>query len=709
MKKSFVIIVGMSIILSTSCSKKEAVVETSENPFFTEWTTPYGVPPFDQIKSEHYRVAIDSGFKQHLEEIDAIVINPDAPTFENTILALEYSGQLLHRVSSAFFNVCEADGDDEMKAIEADYAPLFSQHEDNINLNEKLFARVKAVYEQRETLGLDKDDVRLIEHYYKNFVRGGTNLDPAKKEELKTINNRISNLTTAFGQKLLNENNKFVLIIENADDLSGLPQSSIDAAAEFAKKEDREGKWLFNTAKPSWIPFLQFADKRDLREKMYKGYINRGNNGDDDDTKAIIEEIAALRVAKANLLGFKTWADYVIDDNMAKTSKAAIDLINQVAQATIPYAKAEAAELQKLADESGAAITIEPWDWWYYTEKLRKQKYDVDEELIRPYFSLDKALNGVFMLANKLYGITFEPMDDMPVYNPEVKVYEVKDADDSHLAVIYLDYFPRKTKRAGAWMNNIKEEYYQDGKRVAPVIVNVCSFTRPTGDLPALLSLDEVETLFHEFGHGIHGMFANTKYRSTSGTNVSRDFVELPSQVMENWVLEPEFLKIYAKHYQTGEAIPDSLIQKLNASARFNQGFSTMELIAATILDLDWHTLTDTIRRNAIEFEALSKKKMGLIKEIEPRYSSWYFNHVWGSDFGYSAGYYGYTWAAVLDADAFKAFAETGDIFNPEVAKKFRKLLSTGDSEEAAILYKNFRGADPTPDAFFERKGFVKK
>lgn len=739
MKKFFVAI--MAIVLTmTSCTKKDdAATEATNaagNPFFTEWTTPFEAPPFDQIKVEHYRPALDSGFKKHIEEIEAITNNSEEPTFENTILALENAGGLLNKVALTFFNVCGADGDDEMKSIEAEYAPRFAQHSDEINMNEKLFARVKSVYDRRKELNLGQEESKLTEVYYKNFVRGGTNLEPEKKEELKKINDKISKLTTEFGQRLLAENNAFKVVISDKKDLAGLPESVINAAAELAKSNNQEGKWMFNTSKPSWIPFMQYAENRALREKMYKGYINRGNNNDKNDTKAIIEEIAVLRVKKANLLGYKTWADYIISDNMAKTSKAAMDLVNRVAKTTIPYAKAEAAELQKLAEnfignnvendiltiskanhtdakrvagQIKNSFKIEPWDWWFYTEKLRKEKYDLDEEMIRPYFALENVLKGVFDLSGKLYGLKFEKLDNMPVYNKDVTVYEVKNSDGSHLSVIYFDFFPRPTKRAGAWMNSIKEEYFVDGKRSAPIVINVCNFTPPQGDVPSLLSIDEAETLFHEFGHALHGMFANTKYRTTSGTNVSRDFVELPSQILENWVLEPKFLKTFAKHYKTGEAIPDSLIKKLEESAKFNQGFITMELIAATILDMDWHMISDTNRRNAIEFENASKKKMGLIKEIEPRYSSWYFNHIWGSDFGYSAGYYGYTWAAVLDADAYQAFAETGDIFNQEVAAKFRdNVLMLGGSVDSDVLYRQFRGADPKPDAFFKRKGFTK-
>jgi peptidyl-dipeptidase Dcp len=711
MKKYLTIAFATGMIFASSCNRNDATnldATTSDNPFFTEWTTPYGVPPFDKIKLEHYKPALDSGFKVHNVEIEAIVNNTEAPTFENTILALEHSGKLLNTVASVFYNVVGADGDDAMKKLEEEYAPIFTAHTDEMYMNEKLFAKVKAVYEQKDKLGLDSDDQHLIEFYYKNFVRGGTNLPTDKKIELKEINNKISELTTKFGQRLLADNNAFKVIIDKKEDLDGLPESSITAAAELAKKNGQEGKWEFNTSKPSWIPFMQFADNRALREKMYKGYVSRGNNNNSNDTKELIEQIAVLRTKKANLLGYKTWADYIISDNMAKTADAAYNLITKVAKITIPYAKAEVIELQNMANKMEHKIKIKPWDWWYYTEKLRNEKYALDESMFRPYFSLENVRKGVFDLSNKLYGLKFKKLKDMPVYNKECEVYEVLNPDDSHLSVIYFDFFPRETKRAGAWMNTIRDEYYLDGKRIDPIIINVCNFTRPTGDMPSLLSIDEAETLFHEFGHAIQGMFADTKYRSTSGTGVSRDYVELPSQIMENWTCHPEFIKTWAKHYKTGEVIPDSLITKIDASSKFNQGFVTMELIAASILDMDWHRITDTNRRNAIKFEAESMKRMGLIPEILPRYSSWYFNHIWGSDFGYSAGYYGYTWSAVLDADAFQAFVETGDIFNKEIANKFRdNILKLGASYDSDQLYRQFRGKDATLDAFFARKGFI--
>jgi len=702
-----IVLVMIGVIAFVSCKEQTGTPKESNNPFFTEWTTPFEAPPFDKIKTEHYEPAFDKGLQEHDEEIAMIANNTQEPTFENTILALDESGQLLSRVARVFFNVSQADGNDEIQTIEEKYAPILTKHGDEIYMNDQLFARVKAVYEQRESLNLGIEENKLIENYYKTFVRGGINLPPEAREQLKKINEDITALTTKFGNNLLAENKQFQLVISDEKDLSGLPESSIHAAAEKAKAADQDGKWIFTLDKPSWIPFMQFADKRDLRETMYKAYINRGNNNDSLDNKAILEKIATLRARKAGIMGYKTWADFIISDNMAKTSDAANALINNIVTATIPNVKKEAAELQQVIDRSGDSFKLEAWDWWYYTEKLRKERYDLDEEAMRPYFSLENAREGLFLLCEKLWGLQFEKIDYLPVYNDEVLTYAVKDSDDSLLGIVYFDYFPRPGKRGGAWMDNIKEEYFKGEERSAPIVVNVCNFTRPVGDTPALLSIDETETMFHEFGHALHGLLTQCKFRSTSGTNVASDFVELPSQLMENWVLEPEMLRLYARHYKTGEVIPDDLVHKIQAARKFNQGFVTMELIAATVLDMDWHTLADTVQREAVSFEKASMKRMGLIPEIEPRYSSWYFNHVFGSDPGYSAGYYAYTWAAVLDADAYQAFAETGDIFNRKVAENYRKfILEKGDSDDVAKLYRDFRGKDATPDAYLKRKGF---
>jgi len=713
MKKYFTSVLAASVIFaSTSCTKNDAETAAStENPFFTEWTTPFGVPPFDKIKVEHYRPALDSGFAEHNAEIEAIVNNPEEPTFENTILALENSGKLLYTVFMAFMNVNGTDGCEAMKAIEAEYMPRYSAHYDNINMNEALFAKVKTVYDNRNSRAdLDFDDLKLVEVYYKNFVRGGTNLPADKKEELKVINNRIAELTTLFGQKATLDENAFKLVITDEKDLAGLPASVIEAAACCCNSGDDPSKfkWVFGLTRASFTPFMQYAENRELREKLFNGWTNRGNNNDANDVKAIIEEVAVLRVKKANLLGYRTWADYIIADRMAKTSKAASDHLNRIVAVTIPAAKAELVELQKIANADG--IKIEKWDWWFYTEKLRKEKYDLDDSMIRPYFALENVKYGAFDLCNKLWGITFKRVNNVPVYNEVVEVYEVLNPDGSHLSVIYFDWHPRPTKRSGAWMSSIKPQFYKDGKRQMPVVINVSNYTPPTATTPSLLSIDEAGTLLHELGHGVHGMFANTKYNTTSGTSVARDFVELPSQIMENWLLEPEFLRTFAKHYQTGEIIPDSLIQKLNASSRFNQGWITMEHMASAILDMDWHTITDTVRRKAIEFETASMKKMGLIPEISPRHRTTHFRHIWGGEYSYSAGYYSYSWSAVLDADAYQAFKETGDIFNKEVAARYRdNILKLGGSVDPDELYRRFRGRDPRPDAYFARLGFARR
>ena len=705
--KNLFLALMVTAIAFTSCSKKQdSKTEVGENPFFTEWTSSFGVPPFDKIRVEHYKPALDKGLADHKAEIEAIVNNQENPTFENTILALEFSGELLDKTARVLACLVDADGTEEMHQIKEEYDPLLTKHFDEINMSEQLFARVKAVYEERASLGLGAEETRLVENYYKKFVRGGTNLSSEDKAKVMKINEEIVTLTNKFGKNVLAENNKFSLVITNEADLAGLPESSIVAAAELAKKEGKKG-WIFTLKNPSWIPFMQFADNRELREEMYKAYINRGNNNDELDNKAILEKIATLRFQKANIMGYKTWADFIISDNMAKTSKAANDLITQIATATIPFAKAEAAELQKMV-LTEAEFELRGWDWWYYTEKLRKERYDLDEEMLRPYFSLETTKEGMFMLCTKLWGLQFEKQTDLPVYHKDVTAYQVKDRDGSHLGIVYFDFHPRSTKRGGAWMENIIDGYYVDGVRSAPVVYNVCNFTSPIGDTPSLLSIDEVETMFHEFGHALHGLLTQCKYRSLSGTNVPYDFVELPSQVLENWALEPQMLKLYAKHYKTGEVISDNLIEKIQTVSTFNLGFAIMERMAASALDMDWHMLTDETPREAVAFENESMKKLGLINEIAPRYSSWYFNHIFAGDPSYSAGYYVYTWAAVLDADAYQAFVETGDIFNPEVADKFRKnVLEKGGSEDADVLYRKFRGKDASTNAYLQRNGFV--
>ncbi len=690
------------IMIMISCTKKE------ENPFFSEFQTPYGVPPFDQIKIEYYMPAFEEGMKQHNADIESIANNSEDPTFENTIVALDNSGELLGRVTAVFFSLDQTDTDSIMQKMSEEITPKLSEHSDNIYLNETLFSRIKTLYDQNtENPGqLTKEQQRLLEKYYKKFVRSGILLSDTDKGKLRQINKDLSLYSLKFGQNVLAETNNFQLIIDNKEDLSGLPEGIIAGAADAAKAAGLEGKWVFTLHKPSWIPFMQYADNRELREKLYKAMYMRADNDNAFDNKANINKIVNLSLEKANLLGYKTYADFVLEETMAKTPDKVYGLLNDIWKYALPQAKKERDELQKLVNEEGGNFALQSWDWWYYAEKLRKQKYDLDEEALRPYFQLENVRDGVFAVANKLYGLNFEVLDSVPVYNPEAKAYKVTDSDGSYIAVIYLDYFPRASKRGGAWMGGFNEQYRENGKNIRPVIYNIGNFTKPTGDTPSLLTPDEVETLFHEFGHALHGMLSMCNYRGVSGTNVARDFVELPSQVMEHWAFEPEVLKLYAKHYQTGEIIPDTLVKKMQNAALFNQGFMTTELVAAALLDMNWFTITEVKDLDVRAFEKDALDKIGLIPEIIVRYRSPYFTHIF--DGGYSAGYYSYLWSEVLDADAFELFKEKG-IFDPATAASFREnVLSKGDTEDPAVLYRKFRGADPNPVYLLKNRGFVK-
>lgn len=690
----FLIVTG---VLFMSCSQHQ------ENPFYTKFNTPFQTPPFEKIKEEHYMPAFKKGMEDHNTEIAAIVSDTAAPIFANTIEAMENSGALLSRVSSVFFNLNSAETNDNLQAMAKVLAPQLSSHRDNIMLNEGLFAKIKQVYENREKANLDAEQLRVLDEYYKDFVRGGANLNGEQKKRFREINQELAKLTNQFGQNVLAENNRFEMVLDNKGDLAGLPEGVISAAAETAKKKGYTGKWVFTIHKPSLIPFLQYSEKRALREKMFKAYIQKGDHNDNLDNKKILSRIAALRVERANLLGFKSHAAFVLDRNMAKTPENVYALMDKVWKPALAKAKVEAKDIQLMIDKEGEKFKLQPWDWWYYSEKVKKAKYDLDEEMLRPYFVLENVRNGAFEVAHRLYGISFEERKDIPVYNPEVKVFEVKDEDGSHLGILYVDYFPRAGKRGGAWMNNYIEQHYENGKDIRPVICNVGNFSRPTGDKPALLSLDEVLTLFHEFGHAMHGMLSKAHYEKVSGTNVSRDFVEMPSQIMENWALEPEVMKLYAKHYQTGEIIPQELIQKIKNSGHFNQGFATTEFMAAAYLDMDWHTLTEAKEMDVIPFENAAMKKIGLIPEIVVRYRSTYFSHIFSG--GYSAGYYSYLWAEVLDADAFQAFKENG-IFDRKTGLSFRKnILEKGNTEDPMVLYKRFRGAEPGIKPLLARRG----
>ena len=694
MKKTFI---AMAIACLTACGAKH-------NPVLTDSALPFGAPEFSKYKSSHYEPAFMEGFAEQRAEIDAIVADPEAPTFDNTIAALERSGKKLAKVTGVFFNLNETDADDVMREAEKTLSPLFTEHSAYMTMNEALFTRIKALYDDKANLGLTREQEMVLDKYYRMFVKGGALLDADKKAQLMEIEKQLSLASIEFGENALAETNAFELIITDEQDLAGLPQSSINAAREAAQAAGKEG-YLFTLHKPSWIPFLQYADNRELRKQMYLGYINRGDNNNDNDNKEVIARILKLRQQKAQLFGYETFAEYQLEDKMAKTPEAAYNLLMTIWNAALPKAKAEAEELQKMMNAEGKGEKLEAWDWWYYTEKLRQQKYALNESELRPYFSLDNVRNGAFMVSEKLFGMKFQKAEGLDIYHPEVETFEVLDADGSHMALFYTDYFPRATKRAGAWMNNIVDASNIDGENQRPMIVNVGNFTRPTSDTPSLLTIDETRTLFHELGHALHGFLTQTKYPSVGGTSVARDFVELPSQIMEHWAIEPEVLKMYALHYETGEPITDELIAKMQATSSFNSGFETVELVGAALLDMEFHMLKDYTDFEANTFEKSVADKIGLLPQIAFRYRGPYFNHVFSG--GYAVGYYSYLWAEVLDADGFEAFRENG-IFDEATGRSFRKnILEMGGSEEPMTLYKRFRGAEPNPEALLRNRGLI--
>ena len=694
MKKTFI---AMAIACLTACGAKH-------NPVLTDSALPFGAPEFSKYQSADYEPAFMEGFEEQRAEIDAIVANPEAPTFDNTIAALERSGKKLAKVTGIFFNLNETDADDVMREAEKKLSPLFTEHSAYMTMNEALFARIKVLYDDKANLGLTREQEMVLDKYYRMFVKGGALLDADKKAQLMEIEKQLSLASIEFGENALAETNAFELVITDEKDLAGLPQSSINAAREAAQAAGKEG-YLFTLHKPSWIPFLQYADNRELRKQMYLGYINRGDNNNDNDNKEVIARILKLRQQKAQLFGYETFAEFQLEDKMAKTPEAAYNLLMTIWNAAVPKAKAEAAELQKMMDAEGKGEKLEAWDWWYYTEKLREAKYALSESELRPYFSLDNVRNGAFMVSEKLFGMKFQKAEGLDIYHPEVETFEVLDADGSHLALFYTDYFPRATKRAGAWMNNIVDASNIDGENQRPMIVNVGNFTRPTGDTPSLLTIDETRTLFHELGHALHGFLTQTNYPSVSGTSVARDFVELPSQIMEHWAIEPEVMKMYALHYETGEPITDELIAKMQAASSFNSGFETMELVGAALLDMEFHMLKDYTDFEANAFEKSVADKIGLLPQIAFRYRGPYFNHIFSG--GYAVGYYSYLWAEVLDADGFEAFRENG-IFDEATGRSFRKnILEMGGSEEPMTLYKRFRGAEPNPEALLRNRGLI--
>ena len=696
--------IALSVIAMTSCDHAKKQDTATPNPFLTEYQTPFKVVPFDQIKTEHYMPAFEAGMKEQLEEIDAIVNNEETPTFQNTILPYDKSGQTLNRVNNVFFNIIECNTTDELQALAEQIMPLLSKHDDAIAMNPKLFEKIDYVYQHRNEMGLDDQQIRVVEKYYQDFVRSGAALPADKQAELSQINEQLSTLSLQFGNNLLKENSNYKLVIDNEADLAGLPQSSIDAASEKARADGMEGKWVFTLSKPSLIPFLQYADNRDLREQMYKAYYNRGDNGNEYDNKELIKQMLKLRQQKAQLLGYDNYANYVLAVNMAHDAATVDQFLIDIFKPAQELAKKELAEMQAIAKAEGANFKLEGWDWWYYAEKLRKAKYDFDENEIKPFLSVDNVRNGMFMAANKLYGITFTPNNTIPVYYPGVETYEVKEASGDFLGILYLDYYPRASKSGGAWCTEFRNGGHDiNGNKIYPLVSLVMNFTPPTDSVPALLNWDETETMWHEFGHALHAFFSDGLYDRTCGA-VPRDFVELPSQIMENWVAEPEVIRMYAKHYQTGEVMPDNLIERIENSALFNQGFNTTELIAASILDMKFHELTDVENLDVDKFEKEQMDAIHLMPEILPRYRSTNFAHIFNG--GYCAGYYGYTWAEVLDKDAFNYFKLSGNLFNPEIAAAFRThCLQDGGSDEGMVQYRKFRGQNPDNEPYLKARG----
>ncbi len=691
-------------VLAASDPSSAAAPAPSSNPLLAEWTTPFGLPPWSDIRVEHFRPAYDEAMAAERREVAAITANPQPPTFANTIEALEASGSLLRRVSAVFENLVSADTNDRLQAVNREVTPLLSAHRDAILLDEALFRRVQAVWAARATLTLAPDQQMLLERTYKRFVRSGAELDGERKARLRALNAELAALGVRFADDLLAETNAYRLVLDRREQLAGLPPGVVASAADTARRAGLPGKWMFTLHAPILWPFLQYATDRELRRQIFTAYTTRCDHGGPTDNKHVLARMAALRTEKARLLGFATWADYTLDDNMAATPARVYDLLERIWTPAKAAAARDAQALEAALHADGVAGPLQPWDWFYYTEKIRKARYDLDDAELRPYFPLDQVREGAFWLAHQLYGITFIERKDVPVYNPEVKAYEVKDADGSHLAVYLADYHPRPGKRGGAWASGWRGQYVRDGHEVRPLVVNVCNFSRPAGDAPALLSLEETRTLFHEFGHALHAMLSRKRYESLG--QVPRDFVELPSQVMENWVTEPEVLAHFARHWKTGATIPAALVRRIDEARHFDQGFANVEYIAAALLDLEWHTQVVPVEADAAEVERIALARMGMPRAIVPRYRSTYFQHVFGPGNGYSAGYYSYLWARVLDADAFAAFKEKG-LFDHATAQAFRQnVLEKGRSEDPMQLYVRFRGREPSVTPLLERLGF---
>ncbi len=695
---AFCALTAAAALSVVSCSKQER-----KNPFMQPYDTPFQIPPFEEIEISDYMPAFEAGVAEARASIDSIVNNPEAPTFANTILAMDNLSPTLERVMSVLMSLTEADATDELTAVSDSILPMYSAFSDELMMNDGLFQRVKALYDRRDSLGLAHDEMRALEHTYRDFTLNGALLSDADKARLKEVNNRLSNLYIKFNKNLLNANNAFEIVVDNEADLAGIPASTVENAATEAKDRGKEGKWVFTLHAPSRLPVLQYADNRDLREKMWKGYTGNAQSGDNNNLP-VIEEIVKARAEKASIMGFKNFASLMTADKMSGTPEAAEALLLSIWEPAKAKVAQEVAEMQALSDSMGNTFKIEPWDYYYFAEKVRKDKYNLEESEIRPYFAVDSVAKGIFAMAGKLYGVTFEPIADAPKYHPDVKVYEVKDSAGNHVAVFMTDYFTRATKRQGAWMESIKTSYVNaDGTEERPIVYNVGNFSKPTADAPSLLTIDEVLTMFHEFGHGLHGMLTKARLKSQSGTSVDRDFVEFPSQFHEHWAFQPEMLTEYAHHYKTGELIPDSLVQKISAAAKHNMGFMTAELVGAALLDLNWGYLNPEGSIDVMAFENSVAEKLGMPAELTFRYRSPYFKHIFGDE-GYASGYYTYLWAEVLDADAFEMFQEKG-IFDKECAARMKKVLESGGSEDPMVLYENLRGHRPTSDALLRQRG----
>ena len=694
-------------LIGAGCQSSDAPAPTADsddvNPLLSEWDTPFGVPPFDQIEDQHFLPAMREAMAEHRSEIDAIVASDEAPTFENTIEAIERSGATLGRVASVFFALNSAHSNDAIREAARTLAPELSAHRDDIALDGDLYARVQAVYDQRDALELTPEGRRLLEETHKTFVRSGANLDEASQARLREINGELAQLSQAFGQNLLAQTNDFEIHVTDEADLGGLPASLVAAAAEEAGRRGHEGGWSFTLARPSINPFLQYSPNRELRRQLFEGYAQRANNGGEHDNKETLARAANLRQERAQLMGYETHAHFVLSDNVAETPERVFDLLDQVWPAALELAKRERADMEAMMRAEGAGDDFEGWDWRYYSEKVRRERYALDEEALRPYFEVNAVRDGAFLLATKLFGLQFEPLEDLPRWHPDQQVFEVLEADGSHLGVMYLDFFARPSKGGGAWANSLRDQSRLDGL-VHPVVTTNFNFPAPAEGQPSLLAFSDAQTLFHELGHALHDLLSDVTYRSLAGTSVPRDFVEFPSQVMENWMSSPEVLALYAKHYETGEPIPAELIEKIAASGKFNQGFATVEYLAASYLDMAWHTLSAPNELPSDTFEQQEMARIGLIDEIVPRYRSTYFSHIFAG--GYSSGYYSYLWSEVLDADAFEAFRETS-IFDQDTAQRFRRLLAQGGTRPGMELYTEFRGREPVIDPLLERRGLT--